>query len=337
MNPFPYLYSDNSLQKPKIQAKKFNNRSITLSYEYEALASANAERKQIKQLKNQVKERLLKEIKDLKLQNKMMQKAAVKIQRSVKLWLKNKTSSYSVEEISLIAKTNVLELENLTEFIRLNLGNSLIEISIKLQRAYRRYVFYQKIKRIKFTYKVLRNEKMQKAIVQIKKGLIGLGKKLKVQELKFEAQRQEKLKEIRKRLSLVSIKQFLHKEELTPKQLVKRVIKRYRNEDSEVEEQERLSMLAAIQEEISLKMKQNVFIKRSLISHGIKKPHSKDFERVLVQEQRYHINSARDVLRKYSRSSSREINSQPRSQNHQKLSSVKLSPLCNLKTNVTHN
>lgn len=198
-----------SLRKSKLHHQELGNRIETLA---QAFNDYNEQSKQ-----NELRE-------------EVMYKAAVKIQKVVKGYLLRK----SIEEEWFNMKTNrfidlINDINSSHKKYLYLVGRLPIIAAITLQRAIRRHFFYLKIQRISKTYQVILFLKEQENYKKIRNLIPIFFAKDIIKGLKRERYVKKKLVAIRKKLCLITIKNYFAREKISWKIVRIRIRKYKRN------------------------------------------------------------------------------------------------------------
>ena len=236
-----YFYQNNSIQKAVFLKEKLDLSIKQLSIKQELLHSqstirnnAQAKRRMQEKWEDLLKSELAhyKEIEAIRIS------AAITIQRHVRGFL---ARIYTEEDYILLYDKKAVQLikdaslQALT--IMLNLGVILVPATIVIQKAYRRYLIRKKLYRLRLYFDKHVNIKLEISCKLIQKGMQMIFNINKIKYLKFLNLRERKLFEIKRRLAILTIKEFWKAKKFSFK-LIKEKIQRIKRRQAAIQNKE---------------------------------------------------------------------------------------------------
>lgn len=157
----------------------------------------------------------LKKKHDIEEAHAIMNMAAIKLQRFFrKYMIRISLDIDMIQKRRQILDKHLNDLEDFSNYCYMLVGKVAKINAMLIQRAYKRRVFLKKIQRISqvyYTFKAIREEKTEKKIKIYLKSFVCTEK---INWLKYLEYRERKLGKIRRKLSLIKIKQIIRREKI---------------------------------------------------------------------------------------------------------------------------
>jgi hypothetical protein len=228
----PALYKDNSLRKETIRQKLSEEKSQKLKKKLEKTLKHRRFLSQLidrEEEKHAKLEKVQKEITDRSALLEKMNLAAFVIQHKTKeLKEKKLKEDQNTENLENSISNHLAGLAKMSYFAFWNLGFAADYASTLIKRAYKRYKFRQKIERIRKVYKIIAKNKKTICRMNIRRFLRIFASKARIKQAEKEKKRVrvlEKVKEIRARLALLTIKYYWKANRITYRRFMYKVMK----------------------------------------------------------------------------------------------------------------
>lgn len=232
---YRYLYNDNTLTKSTMLSKKRVSLYKAVLGKQQALeklskASFISKRNFLIASKwEQITKTQIKQYKNFQIQ---MTQAALLIQKFIRGYLTRTHTDrmlLAIEESKSCIASQELENHIKKLYVRIKIITE--PAAIKIQRAYKAYIFRKKIKGLGLDYVCLKQKKSQFSEFFIKKFLVQTSNRLRLFNIIFDSQKSQKILEIRKKLSILTIKKYWKAKHLNLKK-IKEKIQKYKRKKS---------------------------------------------------------------------------------------------------------
>ena len=228
----PALYKDNSLQKEVIRHHLSAQRSSKLSKQLE---KTQMHRRHLSNLimkehkKKETVEKIQAEISTRTAILENMDKAALLIQlRTKELKIKHELEDSEILALQSKMQSYLSDLTNLSYHSFWNLGYAAEYASNLIKRSYKRYKFRQKLERIRKVYKIVAKNKKTICRMNLRKFMRVFVSRQRIEsavELRAYEDILKKLKVIRSRLAMISLKIFWKSNRITYRKFLYKVAK----------------------------------------------------------------------------------------------------------------
>ncbi|OMJ84098.1 hypothetical protein SteCoe_14850 [Stentor coeruleus] len=211
-------YQDNSLGKSRKSKEIFMSKESLLTQSRQQLNTVLSKHRLLKDRVESFSSECFDYFKkrhDLEEANAVMNKAAIKLQRFFrKYMIRIFLDVDMIQKRREILDKQLNDLDDFSNYCHMFVGKVAKTNAILIQKAYKRRLFLKKIQRISqvyYTFKTIKEEKAEK-ILKIYLKFFACTEKIEL--LKYLEYREIKLGKIRRKLSLIKIKQIIRREKI---------------------------------------------------------------------------------------------------------------------------